>query len=211
MFTHPRAVRVLANEAAERRADDRVPRAADVWGKAPGTRPRHAGFRAGGVRVSVKPVFYVRDSAALCAHRWPCATDGLVYTPRNPAVGLDTLKYKQDHTVDFMVRPCPRVTLTESADLPYQRVDGNVGLFQYNGRSRAHELYSSANYVPSADLPPLAVDTVWEFRWDAAAGAWRFVRLREDKTRANESRTVASTVQCVREAVRPDELFALSK
>jgi hypothetical protein len=153
----------------------------------------------------------VRDSAELCAHQWPCATDGLVYTPRNPATRLDTLKYKQDHTVDFLVRQCPRVTLTDSAELPFQRVDGNVGLFQYSGLSKAHELYSSAAYVPSAKLPPLVPDTVWEFRWDAAGGAWRFVRLREDKTRANESRTVASTVRCVREAVMPGELFSLRK
>lgn len=143
------------------------------------------------LRVHVKPLFHVNQSVAVLEDHFPFDTDGLVYTPiRNDS--MQCLKYKSEHTVDFLVGP--------------SQYPDCLTLHQYNGLSKSHDAYASARIPPDKDIKN---GSVWECVYQNEE--WVFMRHRADKRKANESRTVADTMQCVHEDVQPHELVPRSR
>lgn len=163
--------------------------------------------------ISVKPVFTPDQAPDLLSHEWRCDTDGLVYTPTR-AIPSDTvhssagevkptLKYKTEHTVDFLLMALPPHVSEprRAATDPFAALRGEIGLYARNGDQ----------LVLFASIPPYAehemnIDEVWEFSFDYERG-WVPMFRRTDKTEPNAVLTAQDTAECIREFVRPDELW----
>lgn len=163
--------------------------------------------------ISVKPVFTIDVAHDLLAREWRCKTDGLVYTPVR-SIPSDTvhssagevkpvLKYKILHTVDFLLLALPpHVSEQRRATTdPFAALRGEIGLYARSGNE--HVLFAS---IAPYEEHEMNIDEVWEFCFDGVRG-WVPMFRRIDKTEPNAVLTAQDTVECIRESVRPEELW----
>lgn len=139
------------------------------------------------IDVRMKTMWKLKSIPDILKTNFPYRTDGLIFTPVNEPVQLET------HETMFKWKPIEQITV----DFKVLKRLNKYGLY----------VWDRGSYVYEADFEdnPAYENKIVECRYDN--GHWIFVKVREDKPMPNNRRTYYRTLINIRENIQPEEFY----
>jgi hypothetical protein len=139
------------------------------------------------IEVRMKTMWKLQSIPDILKTHYPYKTDGLIFTPVNQPVKLET------HEMMFKWKPLQEITV----DFKVLKKLGKYGLY----------VWDRGSYVYESDFQdnPYLENKIVECRYDN--GHWIFVKVREDKPMPNNRRTFFRTLVNIKEDIQPEEFY----
>lgn len=139
------------------------------------------------IEVRMKTMWNLDRIPHILETKYPYKTDGLIFTPVNEPVRLET------HETMFKWKPLSEITV----DFKVLKKLNKFGLY----------VWDRGSYVYESDFgdDPKYENAIVECRYDN--GHWIFVKVRQDKPMPNNRRTFFRTLVNIKENIQPEEFY----